>query len=103
MGSTSLQVRPLRIVDCILFNDELSLLRYRFRLHAPFVSHFVVVESNVTFSYPQRSKELTARVSLSEEEVARFNVRFVTMPPIPRFGDRLHPRKRPAWGYGLDR
>ena len=37
-------------VDVSLFNDEISMLNYRLRLHASFADHFVIVESNVTFS-----------------------------------------------------
>ena len=41
---------PKPLVDVIVFNDEVDMLRYRIRLHAPIVSTFVVIESAVTFS-----------------------------------------------------
>ena len=40
----------LPLVDVIPFHDEIEMLQYRIRLHAPYVSVFVVCESNMTYS-----------------------------------------------------
>ena len=65
-ASTTSSVSPdsprsftLPLIDVVLFNDELPMLKYRLRLHKHFVSRFVIVESNLTFT--GRPKLLHAR------------------------------------------
>jgi hypothetical protein len=41
---------PARIVDIVPFNDELDMLDYRLKLHSPFVSVFVILESGRTYA-----------------------------------------------------
>jgi len=40
----------MKIFDCFTFFNELDLLEFRLKLLDPFVDHFVLTESNVTFS-----------------------------------------------------
>ena len=75
------------IVDVTMFNDELSVLRYRIRLHAAFVSTFIVVESNLTWS--GRPKRLHATEQLTAEEIEKFNVRIVQVPLQRAVGKRM--------------
>ena len=64
-----------------MFNDEAEMLRYRIRLHAPFVSAFVVVESAITFSgRPKPLHAQQALQSLTSEERAGLNVSVVQVP-----------------------
>lgn len=40
----------MKIFDCFTFFNELDLLEFRLKLLAPYVDHFVIAESNITFS-----------------------------------------------------
>ena len=67
-----------RWVDVIMFNDEADMLRYRIRLHAPFVSAIVVVESTLTFSgKPKSLHAQRALQDLSDTERAAINISVV--------------------------
>jgi hypothetical protein len=64
-----------------MFNDELATLRYRLALHASFVSKFIVVESNLTWS--ALPKPLHATNGLSAAEKRQYNVTIVQVPFSP--------------------
>lgn len=69
VGASGLHHRePLPFVDVCLYNGEADILRYRIKLHAPFTSAFVIVESNVTFSgKPKQTTSKAFRKDLREE------------------------------------
>lgn len=69
VGASGLHHRePLPFVDVCLYNDEADTLRYRIKLHAPFTSAFVIVESNITFSgKPKQTTSEAFRKELREE------------------------------------
>ena len=63
---------PLPIVDIFFGSHEVEMLRYRLRVHSPFVYKFIVVESRFTFTgIPKR---LHLREAFSAE-AERFNIR----------------------------
>ena len=61
-----------------MFNDELSLLRYRLKLHASFAEASVVAESALTWS--GLTKSLHANSSLTIAERRRHNVHVFVVP-----------------------
>eukprot|EP00250_Pteridium_aquilinum_P001720 c11926_g1_i1 orf=79-1263(+) len=46
----SIRPYPRRVFDAVIFNNELDLLELRWRELAPFVTRFVLLESNTTFT-----------------------------------------------------
>ena len=79
------------MIDICMFNDELDVLRYRFKLHSAFAQAFLVVESNLTWS--GLPKKLVATDALTAEELTRYNVWIVTVP----FPEALHSKKLSNW------
>ena len=84
---------PLPFVDCVMFNDELATLRYRMALHSSFVSTFIVVESNLTWS--ALPKPLHATNGLSAAEKRQYNVTIVEVPFSPALRIRSGRLRRP--------
>jgi len=72
----------LQLLDVFLANDEVAMVRYRLRLHssAPDLvqTRFVIAESNHT--HTGTPKPLHIRAALTDEELARFNVRLLAVP-----------------------
>lgn len=66
------------MLDAFIANDELELVRYRLRLHESIVSRVVIVEGNATIT--GLPKRLHIHEALTSAEIARFNVRLVTVP-----------------------
>ena len=62
-------LQHLSVIDVVMFNGELSMLRYRFQLHAAFAEAFVVAESALTWS--GLAKPLYANASLTNAERSR--------------------------------
>lgn len=46
----TIRPRPRRVYDAVIFNNELDLLELRWRELAPFITKFVLLESNTTFT-----------------------------------------------------
>ena len=66
------------MVDVVILNDEIDLLRYRLQLHATLMQTTVVVEANVTFS--GKPKPLFARESLTAAEVTEHAIILLQVP-----------------------
>ena len=78
--STSGLAKLYKVVDVVMFNDELSVLRYRLRLHSAFADTFVVAETAIT--YAGHAKPLHASNSLTEAEKRAYDVRIFVVPVL---------------------
>ncbi|WVW85461.1 hypothetical protein I302_107499 [Kwoniella bestiolae CBS 10118] len=59
---TARDPEPPKLIDAILFSSELDMLEIRMREYEPYVSKFLIVESNMTFSgQPKRTYFLDNR------------------------------------------
>ena len=69
------------VADLLVFNGEISMLRYRLLLHAAFVQRTVIFETNVTFA--GHAKVQHAAMQLTDEERSWYNI---TLPActVPR-------------------
>lgn len=90
--TASEQLGRHKIVDVTQFNDELSVLRYRLRLHSVFADTFVVAETAIT--YAGFKKPLHATNGLTAEEKTRYNVRIFVIPVLAEIAS---PTKQPNW------
>ena len=79
-------VLGLHIIDMMTAHDEIPMLRYRLRLHAPLAVKTIIIESNLSHAgYP---KPLHVREALTAEEIARYNIKLINVP----FGIELEKR-----------
>jgi hypothetical protein len=71
-------VAGLPIIDMMTAHDEIPMLRYRLRLHAPLAIKTVILESNLSHAgYP---KPLHVRNALTVEEIKRYRVELINVP-----------------------
>jgi beta-1,4-mannosyl-glycoprotein beta-1,4-N-acetylglucosaminyltransferase len=73
------------LIDCVILNDELSLLKYRLELLKDVVDHTVVVESTKTFSGKDKSLFFQKNKSLFEG----FNITHIVVD-LPNDCDAWH-------------
>ena len=66
---------PLPMIDMMTAHDEVPMLRYRLRLHAPLAIKTIILESNL--SHAGYLKPLHVRDSLTAEEIKRYNVELI--------------------------
>ena len=59
-------------------NDEIEMLRYRLRLHAPIAVKTIILESNL--SHAGFEKPLYVRNALTEEEIRRHHIELINVP-----------------------
>ena len=76
------------MIDMMTAHDEIPMLRYRMKLHAPLAIKTIILESNL--SHSGTPKPLHVRNSLTAEEIAKYRVELINVP----FGADL--RKRMA-------
>jgi Glycosyltransferase family 17 len=67
--------------DCFLFNDELALLEFRFRLLDPVVDHFVLVEATGTHSGQPKPAYFAENIARFERY--RHKIRHVLVDDMP--------------------
>lgn len=76
----------LRLIDMMTAHDEIPMLRYRLRLHAPLAVRTIILESNLSHAgYP---KPLHVRNALTPDEIARHRIEIINVP----FGYELEQR-----------
>ena len=72
-----------RIIDCVIFNNELNVLRNRLKYLDEFVDEFVVFESDTTFSgtrKPLYAKEVVTELqSLVKSQITIWNPDLMTI------------------------
>ena len=79
-------LRALPMIDMMTAHDEIPMLRYRLRLHAPVTVKTIILEGNLSHAgYP---KPLHVRDSLTPEEIERYNIQLINVP----FGRHLEQR-----------
>ncbi|KAJ9688702.1 hypothetical protein PVL29_014378 [Vitis rotundifolia] len=69
----SLRSKPRRVFDAIIFSNELDMLEVRWRELHPYVSKFVILESNTTFTgipKPLFFASNRARFAFAEDKIA---------------------------------
>ena len=76
----------LPLIDMMTAHDEIPMLRYRLRLHAPLAIKTIILESNL--SHAGHPKPLHVRNSLTADEIARYKVELINVP----FGLELEKR-----------
>ncbi|WWC63466.1 uncharacterized protein I303_106069 [Kwoniella dejecticola CBS 10117] len=86
-----------KVVDAILFSSELDLLEIRMREYEPYVSTFIIVESNMTFSgapKPTYFKDNRHRFDFIPEEKIVHHVvtNFETNLPVGSFDNEIKQR-----------
>ena len=59
-------------------HDEIAMLRYRLRLHAPLAIKTIILESNL--SHAGLPKPLYVREALSDEEIRRHHIELINVP-----------------------
>ena len=68
----------LPIIDMMTAHDEIPMLRYRLRLHAPLAVKTIILESNLSHAgYP---KPLHVRNALTADEIARHRIELINVP-----------------------
>ena len=68
----------LPMIDMMTAHDEIPMLRYRMKLHAPLAIKTIILESNMSHAgYP---KPLHVKNSLTEAEIRRYNVELINVP-----------------------
>ena len=72
------QVAALPLIDMMTAHDEIPMLRYRLRLHAPLAIKTIILESNL--SHAGHPKPLHVRNALTEEEIKRYNIDLINVP-----------------------
>ena len=76
----------LPMIDMMTAHDEIPMLRYRLRLHAPLAVKTIILESNMSHAgYP---KPLHVRDALTQDEIARHRIELINVP----FGADLEQR-----------
>lgn len=66
------------LIDAFMANDEVALVRYRLRQHAPIARRVVIAEANVTMTgFPKR---MHIREALTSAELSQYGIRLVTVP-----------------------
>lgn len=80
------QFAALPLIDMMTAHDEIPMLRYRLRLHAPLAIKTIILESNL--SHAGHPKPLHVRNALTEEEIKRYNIDLINVP----FGMELERR-----------
>ena len=76
----------LPLIDMMTAHDEIPMLRYRLRLHAPIAIKTIILESNL--SHAGHPKPLHVRNALSAEEIKRYKIELINVP----FGYELERR-----------
>ena len=68
----------LPMIDMMTAHDEIPMLRYRLRLHAPLAVKTIILESNLSHAgYP---KPLHVRDALTPDEIARHRIELINVP-----------------------
>ena len=73
----------LAVADCcaqdmMTAHDEIAMLRYRLRLHAPLAVKTVILEGNL--SHAGNPKPLHVREALTNEEIRQYNIELINVP-----------------------
>ena len=71
-------VDMIPLIDMMTAHDEIPMLRYRLRLHAPLAIKTIILESNL--SHAGHPKPLHVRNSLTADEIARYKVELINVP-----------------------
>ncbi|KAK9085862.1 hypothetical protein Sjap_026273 [Stephania japonica] len=70
----SLREHPRRVFDAVIFSNELDLLEIRYRELYPYVTKFVILESNTTFTGISKplyfARDRAARFGFAEDKIA---------------------------------
>ena len=77
----SSRVNAFRMLDVFPANDEIEMVRYRMRLHAPVTVRTIIVESSVTHS--GHPKPLYMKQMLTRHELSQYNVRLLDVQFSP--------------------
>ena len=64
--------------DMMTANDEVAMLRYRLRLHAPLAVKTIILESNI--SHAGFPKPLYMKEALTADEIRRYKVELINVP-----------------------
>ena len=73
--------------DMMTANDEIEMLRYRLRLHAPIAVKTIILESNL--SHAGFPKPLYVRNALTDDEIRRYHVELINVPFPSDLRDRM--------------
>jgi len=68
----------LPLIDMMTAHDEIAMLRYRLRLHAPIAVKTIILESNL--SHAGLPKPLYVREALTEDEIRRYHIELINVP-----------------------
>ena len=85
------------LLDVFIANDELAMVRYRLRLHAPFATRTIIAESRLTHTGETKPLYVSeGPEQLRREELARYNVRLleITYTPFELHKSNVRPRGR---------
>ena len=77
----------LPVIDMMTAHDEIPMLRYRLRLHAPIAVKTVILESSL--SHAGLPKPLYVRDSLRPAELARYKIELIDVPVDPALRQHL--------------
>ena len=83
------------LLDVFIANDELAMVRYRLRLHAPFATRTIIAESRLTHTGETKPLYVSeGPEQLRREELARYNVRLleITYTPFELHKSNVRPR-----------
>eukprot|EP00966_Prymnesium_polylepis_P311020 7186001-Prymnesium_polylepis.1 len=72
------QPPTLPVIDVFTANDEVAMMRFRLRLHAPVAVRTIILESNLTHS--GHPKPLHMRDALTQAEIRRHKITLVNVP-----------------------
>ncbi len=78
LAAVAYGAQGLQIIDMLTANDEIEMLRYRLRLHAPLAVKTVILESNL--SHVGLPKPLYVREALTADELRRHRVELFAVP-----------------------
>ena len=87
LSITSASSLSLPMIDMMTAHDEIPMLRYRLRLHAPLAIKTIILEGNLSHAgYP---KPLHVRNSLTAEEIEKYKVEIHNVPFGPDLEQRM--------------
>ena len=72
------QPSPLPLIDVFTANDEVAMMRFRLRLHAPVATRTIILESNLTHS--GHPKPLHMANALTPAEIRHHQIMLVNVP-----------------------
>ena len=75
--------RRVRLLDAFMANDEVAMVWYRLQLHAPLAARTLISESLAT--HAGRPKRAYVAEALSAADLARHNIRLLTVPRAAMF------------------